>query len=151
MCIKSLYEIAIGISKSPILWKSQTCISHLVGLGHCSAIGIFGKKLPFLDTAPPQHSTSALVAGVHFIPYVNSTKPELEPGGSHCTELKEFSLLPLSNKTSLCLAPPEEGFAVHPPGKFLLAGSQERGGVVSTTARCCNYCTCVPLHFKLLS
>ena len=40
-------------------------------------------------------------------------------------ELKEFSSLLLSNKASLFLAPLEGGFTVHPPGKFLLAGSQE--------------------------
>jgi len=85
------------------------------------------------------------------MPNVNSTNPELEFQCSHCTELKEFSVLLLGNKMSICLAPREESFAVHPPGKFLLAGSQESGSVLSTAARCCNYCTSVSLHFKLLS
>lgn len=86
-----------------------------------SSVGVFWKKkTPFLDTESPLHTTSA----AHFILSVNSTKPELGSEDSHCMELKAFSSLLLGNKASLFLAPLEGGFTVHPPGKFLLAGSQ---------------------------
>lgn len=88
--------------------------------------------------------------GAHFIPNVNSSNPALEFECSRCTEVNRFSLLLLGNEMPLCLAPREEGFAVHAPGKFLLAGSQENGSILSSATRCCNYCTCVSSHFKAL-
>lgn len=117
MCLYRPHESTTGISNAVIRWKNQALSSHLVRL-ECWCL--LEKKIPFLDTESPLHTTSA----AHFILSVNSTKPELGSEDSHCMELKAFSSLLLGNKASLFLAPLEGGFTVHPPGKFLLAGSQ---------------------------